>query len=239
MKIYKQCLVFSVIFIMQFTISAQVNNAYDVIKKMKSNYEGKWYTHLTFEQNTLFYKNDSLQKQETWYEAMALGKGLTIKFGSKSSGDGYVFKNDSMSVYKENKLINKGKRVHDLLVLGFDVYFNEATETIKKLEASGMDFSHFKETNEHYIIGNPETKQVWIEKKRLLFTKIIASGRNGAKSRTEFNKYHKLGEGWIAPEVLFYANNKLLMKEEYLNIKTPEKISDKVFAFKNFKSVTW
>lgn len=239
MKIYKQCLVFSTIFILQFPVSAQVNNAYDVIKKMKSNYEGKWYTNVTFEQNTLFYRNDTLQKQETWYEAMTIGNGLIIKFENKNSGDGYVFKNDSMSVYKGNKLINKSKRVHDLLVLGFDVYTNEPTETINKLEASGLDLSFFEDSGAHYKIGNPKSKQVWIEKKRLLFTKIISIANNGVKYQTEFNKYQKLGNGWIAPEVLFYSNGKLTLKEEYINIKTPNVLPDNLFSVDDFSASKW
>lgn len=236
---YKQNLLFLAIFVMHFTLSAQIKNGYDVIKKMKTNYSNKWYTNLTFKQNTFFYENDTLKKKEIWFEAMTLGKGLIIKFKSKNSGNGYLFKNDSMSVYKNNTLISKIKRIHEVLVLGFDVYVNEPNETIQKLVVSGLDFSFFKDTSEHYIIGNPKNKQVWIEKKRLLFSKIVIVTNSGVKSQIEFNKYQRLGGGWIAPEVIFYNNGELILKEEYVNIKTPESLPEELFLRKNFRLIEW
>jgi len=218
---------------------SQVNNSYDVIEKMKSHYSNKWYTNLTFIQKTSFYRNDTLQKQETWYEAMKLGLGLVIKFETKDSGNGYMFKKDSMYVFKNGALINSLKQIHDILELGFNVYKQEAKETIDKLKSNGLDFSYYDETDTHYKIGNPNTKQVWIEKQRFLFTKIESIENGGIKTRVEFNKYTRLGKGWIATEVLFYRNDKITLKEEYFDIKNPKKLPSKLFIVDEFKSAKW
>ena len=222
----------------QFQSYSQINNASDVIKKMKSHYSNEWYSNFTFKQKTSFYSKGALQKEETWYEAGIIGRGLVIKIGSKNKGNGYMFKNDSMYVFREGALVNKSPIIHDILELGFNVYGQDAQNTIDKLTSSGIDFSHFKETDAYYKIGNPAIKQAWIEKKRLLFSKII-SIENGAKNRIEFNKYQKLAKGWIAPEVLFYTNGVLTLKEEYFDVETPKKLPKKLFKIDDFKSIYW
>ena len=222
----------------QFQSFSQIKNSSDVIKKMKSHYLNEWYSNFTFKQKTSFYNKDILQKVETWYEAGIVGKGLVIKIGSKDKGNGYIFKNDSMYVFRKRALVHKSFRVHDILELGFNVYGQDAQKTIDKLSSSGLDFSFFEETNTHYKIGNPKVKQAWIEKKRLLFSKIISID-NGAKNRIEFNKYQKLGKGWIAPEVLFFTNDVLTLKEEYFDVATPNKLPKELFAVDKFKSTKW
>ena len=52
----------------------------EAIKKMHDRYYGKWRPALTFTQTTGFYKNDSLQRTETWYEHIVLSKKLQDRF---------------------------------------------------------------------------------------------------------------------------------------------------------------
>lgn len=211
----------------------------DVIQKMFEKYSGKWYENLTFKQKTSFYKEGQLNKTETWYEAMKIPLGLIVKTGSIDGGNGFIFKNDSMLVYQNNQLVQQLSRVHDLLVLGFSVYFDSPEETIKKLQSTGLDFSYFDETDSHFILGKPDQKQVWVEKERLLFTKIESTLPNGTVSTIEFNKYEKLGNSWIAPEVLFFNNRELTMKEEYYDIELPTSLSQDLFNASDFKSLVW
>jgi len=230
--------VFGIMAHLHFNAMAQVETASEVIEKMYKTYEGKWYEKITFRQITSFYKNDSLQKEETWHEALETGEGLVIKFESKDSGDGIMFKKDSMYVFKEGKLVNETKRIHELLVLGFDVYLNDSKQTINRLIEAGIDFSHFEETDHYYLIGNSNTKQVWIDKQTLLFFKI-ESYKDGVKSRTEFRDYRPIGGGWIAAEVLFYRNDQLYIRETYFDIESPATLPANLFDTKNFTSVKW
>jgi hypothetical protein len=227
------------IFLSQQWTYSQINSSRELIKSMKSRYSNKWYPNLTFKQKTSFYQNDTLQREETWYEAMKMPEGLVVKIGSMSSGNGFVFKKDSMFVFRDGIAVNKMKRVHDLLILGFSVYFDVPKETIDKLKFSGFDLSYFKDSGDFYLIGNPDKKQACIEKKRLLFSKIESIGPHGGKLITEFNNYQKLGKAWIAPEVLFYRNGQLYMKEEYYDINIPKKLPDNLFNINEFESISW
>jgi len=220
------------------TEPVEVKSAEDVIKKMEAEYHGKWYPHMTFRQATSFYKGDSLQRQQTWYEAATIGEGLIIKFDSIPSGSGLLFKNDTMYVYQMGKLVQQSFRVHDILELGFNVYKQAPELSIKKLKTAGIDFDFFDQTERHYLLGNPAVKQAFIEKERMVFTKIISI--NGEKtSRIEFNNYQQLGEGWIAPEVLFFTNDTMTVKEEYFDIKMPETLPGNLFDASRFSEVVW
>jgi hypothetical protein len=45
-------------------------NSEKVLKQMYDRYSGKWYHTFTFVQKTENFKNDSLVKTSTWYEAI-------------------------------------------------------------------------------------------------------------------------------------------------------------------------
>ncbi|WP_223034072.1 hypothetical protein [Hanstruepera marina] len=218
---------------------SQINSSKKIVESMKSMYNNKWYSNLTFKQKTSFYQNDTLQREETWYEAMKMPEGLIVKTGSMDSGNGFIFKKDSMMVFTNGDVTRKMKTIHDLLVLGFSVYFETSEETIDKLVASGFDLSYFKDLDKYYVIGNPEKKQAWIEKERLLFYKVEYFDRYNNKMVTEFNKYQRLGQAWIAPEVLFFRNGKLYMKEEYYDIDSPNELPKGLFNTATFKSASW
>ena len=216
-------------------------NAQDLINRMYEMYKGKWYETLTFNQQTGFYKDGKLERTETWYEAIKLSKGLVIKFGSKESDDGILFKQDSQYVYRDNVLVNKKRVVHDLLVLGFTVYTESPAKTIEKLKEVGFDMDKFVEEKingvTHYVVGDPAKAQFWIESKNLLFVKLKKI-KNDVVSEVTFDKYVKLGGGWIEQEVMFYRNGVMTMSEVYENIATPD-LDDSIYSFDKLSNVRW
>ena len=48
--------------------------------------------------------------------------------------------------------------------------------------------------------------QFWIDRKNLYFVRMLRpTGKDGAQTQeTQFNKYQRLGGGWMSPEVIFY-----------------------------------
>lgn len=215
----------------------------DVIEAMFSKYKGKWYKTLTFVQQTSFYKNGKLDREQTWYEAMDIKKGLVIKFDSISSGSGLLFKSDSQFVYKNNKLINKTRRVHELIVLGFSVYFDDPKVTLEKLKEAGYNLDVLKTEIENerkvYVVGDSENAQFWIDAETLLFTHLRKKQSDGTVSEVAFKEYKKLGKGWLESEVIFYKNGEVTMREVYKDIRSPKKLPKNLFNQPNFKSIVW
>lgn len=239
MKNFKSIIVLIIFLTVSFFQSCiNVIDGEAVISLMHANYKGKWYPNVTFEQKAMIYNNDTLVSEQIWLEALKMGEGLTIKFDSISSDNGYIFKNDSIYVFKDGVAVGKRKRVHDILELGFNVYKQPVEITIEKLKKADLDFSYLEQNDDYYIIGNPEIKRVWIEKERLLFYKIESKNENGDISKIEFNKYEPLGDGWIAPEVIFYINGKMTFIEEYFNIQLPDSLPN-ILDTQSFKRIKW
>jgi outer membrane lipoprotein-sorting protein len=220
-------------------------NGRAVIKEMYKRYKNKWYRKLTFTQQTIFYNEGELDREETWYEVISMPNGLAIKFGELNSGNGITFKSDSQFVWRDDKIVSKTSSVHELLVLGFSVYFDTPEKTIAKLEQSGYDFDHFeidvKENGKtEFSIGDPGRCRFWIDTETFLFTRLERRDKAGNIIETKFNNYQRIGKGWLATEVVFLKNGKPLMTERYKDIKVPKNLPDNILSTTGvFSEVVW
>lgn len=219
---------------------SQPKDGTELISMMHNEYKGKWYTTLTFEQKSIFYKDGKVDHEETWYEAMRMPTGLIIKVGSIEGGTGFIFKNDSQFVYRDNALASKTRRVHDLLVLGFSVYVDDPSETIRKLEESGFDLSRCSreqgEEGDSYVVGEEGKARFWVSADKMLFTKMT---KLNGRIEVQFNNYQPLGKGWIATEVVFLRGGQIVMKEEYSDISIERAVPDAVLEGIDFQSARW
>ena len=238
-----------IFFISLLTLSGDygIRNGEALVEAMLNKYQNKWYETLTFEQETIRYDTaGNVVSNKKWYEAMRLPDQLVIKFEDFSSGNGMLFRNDSLYQFRDGEIAGSRPMIHPLLVLGFSVYKQPVEKTITALNSLGFDFSKFHkreyEGRQVYVVGadagDETSNQFWIEKDRLLFVRSIQNFGNGRIQDIRFNKYEKLGSGWIAAEVLFYSNDKLSLRETYSKIRTPE-LSSNIFQPKNFTQSKW
>lgn len=226
----------------------QISSGYDVIRAMYDKYEGKWYQKLEFRQNTTFYGQDGkVQRTQIWHEALEMPGKLAIKFDDKESNNGILFNDGVQYGYANGKMIQELNRVHELLVLGFDVYHQAPDVTATQLAGTGFDIEKVYEDEWQgrpvYVIGTDKpdstVRQFWIDKERLYFVRNITIGRNNTIQEVQFNKYEQLGGGWIAPEVIFYANGFKGLLEEYSQIVVPDSINEAIFAPETFITAEW
>lgn len=220
----------------------------DVLEIMHSKYEGKWYKNFTFTQETIFYgANSKIERVQTWYEAMNLPGKLAIKFDSKDSGNGILFNNGTQYGYANSQKIQEVQRVHELLVLGFDVYHQSVETTANQLTANGYDLQKMYKDEWQgrsvYVIGVNEadsTKpQFWIDTERLVFVRNFTIGRGDMVQEIQFNNYEKLGNGWVAPEVIFKVNGMLGLVEKYSEMEIPDSLIDDIFNPEKFVDADW
>lgn len=219
-------------------------SAKELVEKMYNTYKDRWYQTITFAQQAEFYNDGVKQREETWYEAMDMKSGvLVIKFNSMDSGDGMIFRNDSLLSFAENQLKSKTYRIHELIVLGFSVYTNSPQATLEKIKASGFNTEIFKQevydSRSHYVVGDPGKAQFWIDAKTLLFTKLRKIGPGGRTQEIEFKGYQELGAGWIETEVLFLVDGKLFLREVYHDIKAPNKLPESFYKQYMFNQIIW
>jgi hypothetical protein len=129
------------------------------------------------------------------------------------------------------------------------VYCQPAATTIDEAKGQGFDLSKLHEDTWQgepvYVVGadkgDLKSKQFWIEKKRLLFVRIIEPDRHDATKTadTRFVDYRKTSPGWVAAGVEMYVDGKEVFSEEYSDIQVNTKLDPAIFDPKQFASQHW
>lgn len=229
--------------------AAKITNTDELIQAMQKKYAKSWYKTATFVQKTTNIDKDGNKKVETWYEAMSLPGSLRIDFTPTKDGNGILFTNGQIYSFKNGKVDNNRPLVHPLMILGFDIYRLPQTDTIEKLKGLKFDLSIFREDTWQdrpvYVVGakagDLHSPQFWIDQKNLYFVRMFRPvGRDGTQTQEiQFNKYRKLGGGWISPEVIFWVDGKVVTTEEYSDMKADMPLDPKLFDPQYFATVHW
>lgn len=214
----------------------------EIFAKMYERYAGKWYRTFSFSQTTEIYKNDSLIRNETWYEHIQFPQNFRIDFGNPDSGNAVIFKNDSSYLFRNSKKIRTSYYPNDLLFLLGGMYFYPLDESIKKLGAFGFDINKFHEDEwkgeKVYVIGagmNEDTaNQVWFDEKNYNLLRMIKFDK-GQKEEALLENQVKLNGGYTETLVRFYINDKLVQVEKYHDLKGDIKIDPVIFSSDNFR----
>jgi outer membrane lipoprotein-sorting protein len=231
------------------TSPAKISNTNDLIAAMQKRYEKSWYKTATFVQETTNVQPDGSAKVETWYEAMSVPGNLRIDFTPVSAGNGVLFTGGKIFIFKDGKADTTRDFDHPLLILGFDIYRSTASEVTAKLQALKFDLSQFREDTWQgrpvYVVGakagDLHSPQFWIDQENLYFVRMIRpAGKDGTQTQeTQFNKYQKLGGGWMAPEVVFMVDGKVLTTEKYSDMRADVKLDPKLFDPQSWTTVHW
>lgn len=228
--------------------TSEPKSGLDVLSMMHDKYVGKWYENFTFTQETIFYgKNEEIVRTQTWYEVMSLPGKLAIKFDAEDSENGILFNNGIQYGYANNQKIQEVRRIHDLLLLGFDIYHQPVDSSANQLQRNGYDLEKMYidkwQGRKVYVVGVAEADstqpQFWIDAERLVFVRNITSGRQNTIQEVQFNDYEKLGEGWVAPEVIFKANGMLGLVEKYSEMEIPDSVNLDIFDPEKFLEAEW
>jgi len=221
------------------SVLANYKTGEDVIRAMYKKYNKTWYSTLTFQQATTNYKPDGTSTVSTWYEALLAPGKLRIDFTPLEKHEGIIFAGNKIYQFRDGKLAGSRDFVHPLLVLGFDVYKQPVETTIAQLKGMDIDMSVVHEEpwqgKTAIVVGAKQgdltSPQFWIDKKDLLFVRLIEKGGRDKKSiqDTEFNKYVKVKGGWVAANVRFTIDGKLATTEEYTDIKADVPLDPSIF----------
>ena len=221
----------------------------EVLQQMYNAYAGKWYKTLTFVQKTSY--PDA--RVETWYEAAAIPGKLRIDVAPLDSMKTILFRADSIYQYDQGAIKIARPMIHPLMVLGFDVYAQPVAETAAKLTALGFDLTGVREETwqgrKNWVVGTIKadslSREFWVDQERLVFVRMIQSApRKGAPGKQDigeiqFNRYEKLGGGWIALEVAFYNNGERVQMEEYADVKVDPLLEPGLFEPGEWKRPGW
>ena len=240
------CLIF---LIAPATRAAKIKSTEDLVQAMQKKYAKSWYKTATFVQKTTEIEKDGTRKVSIWYEALSVPGSLRIDFTPVKDGNGILFTDNKIYVFKDGKVDTNRPFVHPLMILGFDIYRLSQADALEKLKGLKFDLSIFREDTWQgrpvFVVGAKQgdlhSAQFWIDKKNLYFVRMIRpAGKDGAQTQeTQFNKYVKLGGGWMAPEVIFTVDGKIVTTEEYSEMRADIALDSKLFDPQHWTTVHW
>jgi hypothetical protein len=238
-----------VVFVFPAMPASKIKTAEDLIQAMQKKYGNSWYKTATFVQQTTEYEKDGTKKVSTWYEALSVPGKLRIDFAPLKDGNGILFTDNKVYSFKDGKVASSRSFIHPLLVLGFDIYrmpLQDVSDALKQLK---FDLSILREDTWQgrpvYVVGANQgdlhSPQFWIDQQRLYFVRMLRSGgKEGVQTQeTQFNKYQRLGGGWIAPEVIFMLDSKISTTEEYSDIRADVPLDSKLFDPQYWTTAHW
>jgi len=215
----------------------------DLIEMMHERYMDKFYKSLTFSQEVLRYNDGKTDSVEVMHEAYLSPGNLILKFGDWESGEGLIFKDDSLYTIKGGKVSSVEYRIHDVLLLGLEVYNIDPEIAIEKLERLNYNLDLISEERcmgrQAWLAGDPAGNCFWVDKENLLFLKVRVRSNNRPRS-VEFSKYEIIDDVPVATVIKFY-NDKgdLEMVEKYFNVKPFNKLEKTIFEPENFVKARW
>ena len=219
------------------------HNGQELVRAMHDRYAGHWYHGATFVQKTIHETGDV----ENWYEALTVPGRLRIDIAPLDSGKAIIFRSDSIYIIGADTVEQRAPLIHPLMVLGFDVYGESVDTTVARLQALKFDLTKLRadtwQGRPVYVVGadagDSTTNQFWVDQDRLLFVRMIQRTRTGGVAESQFNKYQKLDGGWMAPEVVFYRDGKLVTTEQYGDIRARDDLPDALFLPEPFSRAEW
>ncbi|MDP4259955.1 MAG: hypothetical protein Q8937_17145 [Bacteroidota bacterium] len=209
----------------------------DVIHQTYLRYAGKWYRSFVFNQNTEFYRNDSLKGTQVWYEAIKYPALFRIDFGDKDSGNAVIYKGDSSYGFRNGKLRGARKDDNDLTFLLGGMYFYTEGRVMQQLKAWNYDLD---KAHEEVFEGKPVlvvgtaikgdtgVNQLWFDKQDLYLVRLIKFD-GGRREDGIFEGQKKFGGGWAETKCRFYFNDKLIQIENYFDCKQDVPLDDAFF----------
>jgi hypothetical protein len=213
--------------------------AEQLVAAMHERYAGKWYPTLAFVQKNTRYLPEGRTDTSTWSEVLSFPGKLRIDVEPRATGNGNIYRNDTVYVFNSGRLVRQARAPHPLLLLGFDVYFIPVERTLAGLREIGFDLSRMHESTWQgrpaYVVGaapgDARTRQFWIDRDRLVFVRMMEPSRRDTTKTAEirFNRYYQVGDGWLSPEVEFLIDGARDFLEVYTEIKTGIAVADSAF----------
>jgi hypothetical protein len=221
----------------------------DLIAVMQQQYGGSWYKTATFVQKTTNVAADGTSKVSTWYEALVVPGRLRIDFTPVDDGNGVLFADGRTFSFKAGKVQSSRPYVHPLMLLGFDIYKLPPAEVTAQLTGLKFDLSKFHvdtwQGRPVYVVGadagDLRSAQFWIDQEHLYFVRLIrpAGPDNAQIQETQFNRYERLGGGWMAPEVIFKTDGRVVTTEEYSDLHADVTLDPNLFNPDYWTTVHW
>ncbi len=216
------------------------------VQRMYNRYAGKWYKTLTFVQQTDVYRNDSLQRSTTWYEAARFPHDLRIDVEDPKNGNATIYRKDSTYRFLNGKLARATAGTNPFIFFIGGLYSTPFETAVKFLQTEGFDLSKGYTTSWQgrpaLVIGATQgdttSKQVWVDAEHLYVVRYVEQTKTNLMD-VHMNKQVPIGGGWSETWVEFYFDGKRRQTEKYTDLKANRPLDEQLYDPARFGQWHW
>jgi hypothetical protein len=191
-----------------------------------------WPRTLTFVQTTTFPDG----RVQTWYESARLPGQLRIDIAPLEEGNASIFRADSQYQIRGGEVRNAVPLVHVLLLLAYDARVDPVERTVRRLREVGFDLGKAYPTDWEgrpvTVIGTtaPDSlaNQFWVDRERGVVVRVLHAP-SGRPADFRLSKFARMATGWMESRIEFYRLGRLVLREEYRDIRMDVVLGDSVF----------
>lgn len=218
-----------------------VTDGRGVLDAMHRRYVGRFFSALSFSQNTVTYSQGGQALKGVWHEYLQVPGKLRIDYTPLTSRSGVLWVGGKVYAFSDGKAQQAPQDgINPLLVLIADVYSQPVDTSLSQLTRSGFTMSPIHETtyegNRVWVVGaalgDTTVSQFWIDKDSALVRRVIQREQRGGKpviSDIRLMNYQNAGGYPVAFSIKFYRDGRLFFTEDYFDVKTNVLIPPEVF----------
>jgi hypothetical protein len=219
----------------------------DLVKKMHDKSYGRWYRTFTFVQTTDIYRNDSLLRTSTWYEAAHFPYKFRIDLGHPKDGNAVIYLEDSTYRFQDHNLKSTTAGTNPFTFLLGGMYAVPLDSALSKLRHRGYDLSKMYSTTldgrKIFVVGAANaadslSNQLWVDSEHYYIVRTIDTD-NGTRFDAKTSGHVRLNNGWSETRVVIYVNGKLRQVEKYSDLKADVPLDDRLFDPRHFGEWHW
>jgi hypothetical protein len=196
-----------------------------VIRAMHDRYAKSWYHSLTFSQKTTLRTPADTMVVETWNEEALFPGRLRVEILRARGAVSAMYLGDTLYIWRGDSVFVRTKSRNILLIMGFDVYTQPVDKTLAVLASEHYPMTPVREDTWEgrpvYIIGADQSRQIWVDKERLLFVRAIVPSQADSTKVDDFrfDNYVQVPSGWVSETVETYSDGKVVQREEYSDVR--------------------
>lgn len=217
----------------------------DVVQRMYSKYEGKWFQTLQFTQENTRYLTNGRTERSQWKEYMLVPGRLRIEFLPAAGGNGAIYADGNVYSFEGAKLARTTPQVNILLVLTADIYAQPTATSVRQLTGLGVDLTKLRRDTWNgravWVVGSTGaadlgSPQFWVDADTWVVHRVIdraaLGSSQGPRPATEFRlgDYRTLNGVPVVHEIVFLRDGQPFFKEQYTEVLLNTAIDARLFS---------
>ncbi|MDR2011047.1 MAG: hypothetical protein LBQ22_11280 [Bacteroidales bacterium] len=215
-----------------YSCGGRINSSESLFRAIEKKYNGRWFDHIKFCRTVKYFDNNEIVKTEKWISEYKYPGQSIIKINHENSQNGYLYRNDSVYIFENNKIAISRKHKYDILIFCMDIYNIPHKNLNNSFTELGFDMKKFhvaknkNNGNTCYVLGAEKgdltSDQIWFNTKNLLVEKVIKNVDDGIMETCYDNYINVSSIGWVNQNVSIKVNDEMYFLGSSYDIIIPD-----------------